>query len=340
MALCEIIDDAHAQGARVRPVCGALGIHVRTYRRWKSDPVDRRKGSRKQNRRALSNEERQQIIAVCTSDRFKNSTPHEIVAILAEEGTYIASVRTFYRVLKAAGKLHHRGNSRPPRKPYRPPEVKATGPDQVYTWDITWIPSRVRGLFWYCYAIIDVWSREIVGWAIYESESEEHARELFEWLRARRSLDGVWLHADNGNPMKGATFSVWLATLGMFLSHSRPLVKNDNPFIESFFRTLKYHAAYPGHFEDISAAREWLGDFIDWYNTSHRHSGIGYVTPEHRRTGRDKDLFHARNQTLKAAWEQHPERFPKAGPRYWEHRHTVYLNPTLETRRLIYQKAS
>ena len=155
-------------------------------------------------------------------------------------------VSTFYRVLKEAGKLHHRSNARPPRKPYKPPELKATGPDQVYTWDITWVPSMVRGIFWYCYAIIDIWNREIVGWAIHEEESEHHARDLFESLRHRHNLKGTWVHSDNGNPMKGATFSVWLATLGMFLSHSRPLVKNDNPYIESFFRTLKISCRISG----------------------------------------------------------------------------------------------
>ena len=327
-------------GARIAPACAAVGIHPRTYRRWNDDPTDHRKGSRKPNQMALSPEERKQIIDVCSEDRFKDSTPAEIVAILEEEGVYIAGVSTFYRVLKEAGKLHHRSNARPPRKPYKPPELKATGPDQVYTWDITWVPSMVRGIFWYCYAIIDIWNREIVGWAIHDEESEHHARDLFESLRHRHNLKGTWVHSDNGNPMKGATFSVWLATLGMFLSHSRPLVKNDNPYIESFFRTLKYHAAYPGRFETINQARQWLGDFIDWYNTVHRHSGIGYVTPEHRRIGMDVELFVRRNETLMKAWAEHPERFRKSGPKLWKSNHVVYLNPSNETRRLILQRAA
>lgn len=277
---------------------------------------------------------------ICCQPEFRDKTPPEIVAILAERGTYIASARTFYRVLKAADKLHHRGNGRPPRTPYTPPELKATGPDQVYAWDITWIPSMVRGIFWYAYVVVDVWSREIVGWAIHHEESEEHARALFERLRLRRNLQGTWLHADNGNPMKGATFAVWLATLGMFLSHSRPLVKNDNPYIESFFKTVKYHASYPGRFATIDAAREWLGDFIHWYNRVHRHSGIGYVTPEQRRTGQTSELFRLRNETLFKAWERHPKRFPKNGPKLWKEQRVVYLNPTTETRRLVINKAA
>lgn len=253
---------------------------------------------------------------------------------------YIASSRTFYRVLKEAGKLHHRGNTKAPKKPYAPPELKADGSDQVYTWDITWLPTFVRGVFLYCYAIIDVWSREIVGWAIHESESEEHARALFERLKAKRNLQGVWVHSDNGNPMRGATFSVWLANMGMFLSHSRPLVKNDNPYIESFFKTLKYHAAYPGRFRDLDDARNWMGNFIDWYNTTHRHSGIGYVTPEQRRRGEDIDLFERRNETLSEAWKRLPDRFPKTGPKMWTQNRIVYLNPSKETQNYIMQKTS
>lgn len=325
-------------GARLGPVCKAVGIHPRTYARWKEQVVDRRKGSAKRNRRALTEEERQQIIEVCTSDRFKDSTPGEIVAILAEEGSYIASERSFYRVLKDAGLLHHRSNSRPARRLHQPPELKATGPDQVYSWDITWLPSQVNGLFWYCYAVIDVWSREIVGWAIHDSEAECHGRELFESIKRRRKLEGVWLHADNGNPMRGATFSVWLASLGMFLSHSRPLVKNDNPYIESFFRTLKYHAAYPGRFATIDQARSWMGDFIDWYNRVHRHSGLGYISPEQRRLGEDIRLFARRNETLWKAYERHPERFPKRGPKTWKSQRVVYLNPSRDMKRFIHQK--
>ena len=322
------------------PACDAIGIHPRTYRRWKEDPIDRRRGSRKSNSRALSEQERRHIIEVCTSPEYRDVAPPEIVARLSEEGVYIASARTFYRVLKSAGLLNHRGNNRPARTPYSPPELKATGPDQVYTWDITWMPTTVRGIFLYCYAIIDVWSREIVGWTVHESESEEYARRLFRNLKSKRDLKGVWVHSDNGNPMRGATFSVWLANMGMFLSHSRPLVKNDNPYIESFFRTLKYHAAYPGRFDSMEDARDWMGDFINWYNATHRHSGIGYVTPQQRKNGEDVKLFEKRNQTLKEAWERLPHRFPKKGPRFWSHKKTVYLNPSKDTRKFISKKVS
>ena len=207
-ATCELIDETVDAEARLSAACEAIGIHPRTYRRWREDRPDRRKGTRKTNARALSEEERQRIVEVCCEPEFRDKTPPQIVAILAERKPHLASARTFYQVLRAAGKLHHRGNGRPPRRPYTPPQLKATGPDQVYSWDITWIPSMVRGIFWYAYVIVDVWSREIVGWAIHPEESEEHARALFERLRLRRDLKGTFLHADNGNPMKGATFAV------------------------------------------------------------------------------------------------------------------------------------
>ena len=338
----QIVSDikvAVALGTPIYKCCDALGIQTRTYYRWTQCTDDKRSGKARANPRALSEQEKDAIAAVCCSKRFVDTNPYEIVATLAEEDTYLASPRTFYRVLKQRGLLSHRRSSKPPGKSYRPPELKATGPDQVYSWDITWIPSQVNGLFWYAYVVIDVWSREIVGWTIHDSESEKYARELFLGIKAKRDLKGTWLHADNGNPMRGATFAVTLANMGMSLSHSRPLVKNDNPFIESFFRALKYHAGYPRHFAAIDEARSWTADFINWYNTIHRHSGIGYVTPPQRRTGASSNLFAKRNRTLQAAWRKHPERFPKRGPRMWRERMVVYLNPSGETRKFLYKKA-
>ena len=333
------IDEAVVLDVPIYKCCDALSIPTRTYYRWRRNTNDRRLGAKRVNPRALSEQEKDAIVATCCSERFVDTNPYEIVATLAEEGTYLASPRTFYRVLKERGLLSHRRSSKPPRKSYRPPELMATGPDQVYSWDITWMPSQVNGLFWYAYAVIDVWSREIVGWAIHDTESETYAKQLFHRIKNKRDLKGTWLHADNGNPMRGATFAVTLANMGMFLSHSRPMVKNDNPFIESFFRTLKYHAGYPRRFATIDDARSWLADFINWYNTVHRHSGIGYVTPQQRRTGISSQLFAKRNETLVAAWKKHPERFPKKGPRMWKERSVVYLNPSQETRKFLYQKA-
>lgn len=158
--------------------------------------------------------------------------------------------------------------------------------------------------------------------------------------QVRRDLKGTLLHADNGNPMKGATLGVWLATLGVFLSHSRPLVKNDHPYIESCVETVKYHASWPGRFTTIQAARERLGNSIHSYNTVHRHSGIGYVTAEERRTSQISALFELRNQTLLEAWERHPERFPRKGPRLWREQRDVYLNLSAEPRGFVINRAA
>jgi transposase InsO family protein len=335
----EDIGEAVVEGVSIRTCCEALNLPVKTYYRWVTRIEDRRKGAQHPCAHALSEDEKAEIVAVCCSERFVDANPYEIVAILEEEGRYLASPRTFYRILKERGLLAHRSSSRPPRKTYRPPELKATGPDQVYSWDITWLPSTVAGRFWYAYSVIDVWSREIVGWAIYDAESEVYAQDVFCRIKTKRNLKGTWLHADNGNPMRGATFAVMMANLGMLLSHSRPLVKNDNPYIESFFKTLKYTVGYPRKFESVEAARIWMADFMDWYNTKHRHSGIGFVTPEQRRLGQSQELFEKRNKTLLAAWKKHPHRFPKKGPRLWVERQTVYLNPSDDTRKFLYQKA-
>ncbi len=334
------IAEAVSQGAALYKCCDVIGIHPRTYHRWCRVTADRRKGSKRTNKRSLSDAEKDQIVEACCSKRFQDKNPYEIVAILLEEGIYIASPWTYYRVLKERGLLVHRGNSRAPRKPYTPPELKATGPDQVYAWDITWIPSMVNGLFWYVYSVEDIWTREIVGWTIYNEESADHAIALFNSIKTRRNLKGTWIHSDNGNPMRGATLAVMLANLGMFLSHSRPLVKNDNAYIESFFKTLKYHAAYPCRFNSMEDARRWVADFIDWYNTEHRHSGIGYVTPQQRRQCKVEALFRKRNATLLDAFQRTPERFPKAGPKLWREKKTVYLNPSEDTRKLLCKKAA
>ena len=324
-------------GARLFKACQTASLSVSTFYRWKNNSVDRRKGSAHTPSHALSKAEKQQIIDVCCSDEFKDKNPYEIVVILLERGIYIASARTFYRVLKAHGKLHHRTNRRPAQRTVKPPERKATGPDQVYTWDITYLPTTVKGLFFYAYLIMDIWNREIVGWAIHTSESEDHARELFLSVKRRRNLKGVFLHSDNGNPMKASSFTVWLISLGMILSFNRPLVKNDNPYSEALFGTMKRSPAFPRAFATLAAAREWLAEFTYWYNNEHRHSGLGYVTPIQRKTGESKELFERRNRTLEKAWNTNPERFPKTGPKYWEEKSEVYLNRTSYSENDVYQ---
>jgi putative transposase len=326
----DLIHEAVQSGAGKTKACKIMDISLRTLQRWELNcKVDKRKGSPKRVHRKLSEEEYQEIIDVACSDRFKDLNPHEIVPILAEEGRYIGSESTIYRVLRKEKLLNHRSNSKPGSQNNKPPELKATGPNQVWSWDITWLKSDVSGIFYYCYMIKDIWKKNIVGWEIHEYESVDIAADMFNRLKLKYNLEGVKLHSDNGNPMRGSTMIITLYNLGVIPSFSRPRVSTDNPFIESLFKTMKYTAAYPGKFKNIHNAREWMSEFVNWYNTEHRHSAIGYVTPEQRGSGVDIEIFNKRNQTIKKAIEKNPERWGKK-IRKWESKDVVILNPDIK----------
>jgi transposase InsO family protein len=259
-----LIFEAIENGARKIKACEVMEISIRTFQRWTLDcNADLRKGSLKRVIRKLTPAEEKELIDIACSHRFKDLNPHEIVPILAEEGRYIASESSFYRYLRAHGLLHHRGNSKPKSSTGKPPELVATGPNQVWSWDITWLKSEVDGLFYYTYMIKDIWKKNIVGWEIHEYESVDIASAMFERLKLRHNLKGVRLHSDNGNPMKGSTMIITLHNLGVVPSFSRPRVSNDNPYIESLFKTMKYTAGYPGRFKSLGHAREWTADFVN-----------------------------------------------------------------------------
>lgn len=331
----ELIQEATDAGARCWKACEVLEVSIRTYQRWRREGcTDRRKGAKRTVRRKLSGDERKEILDQACSQRFRDCTSYEIVAILAQEGTYLASVSTFYRILRAEGKLHHRSESRPAYHHCAPPELVAEGPNQVFSWDISYLKTAVSGIFLYLYLIIDVWSRKIVGWSVEGEESEHLAVQLFRNLIVRHGLRGVRLHSDNGSPMKGATILMTLYHLGVIPSFSRPRVSDDNPYSESLFKTLKYTVGYPKYFRDIVHAREWVASFVDWYNTRHLHSAIGYVTPQQRHDGTAVMILDTRNRTLEAAYNSHPERWSKP-PMRWRAPSAVYLNPSTETRKSI-----
>jgi putative transposase len=205
--------------------------------------------------------------------------------------------------------------------------------------DITFFPTRVNGMFLYAYLLMDVWSRKIVGWEINTEESEAHARAFFRRVAAANNVDGVRLHSDNGNPMKGVTILALFFSLGILLSYSRPPVSNDNPFSESLFKTIKFTPGYPRRFSDIDEARTWFAQFVDWYNTKHRHSGIGYMAPQDRHVGRTPTIMPHRNNVLEQAREKHPERWPN-GQIHWEEYPVVYLNPDPQTRETLMRKTA
>jgi len=334
----ELIKEAVKAGARKVRACNEMGINLRTYQRWVREcRTDKRKGSLKRVPRKLSDEERQIVIDIACSQEFKELTPYEIVALLAERGQYIASERTFYRILKAENLLHHRRNQKPGIKHSKPEELKATGPDQVWCWDITYLSTSVRGIYNYCYMIKDIWTKDIVGWEIHDREDVHIAADMFKRLERKFDLKGIRLHSDNGNPMKGFTMIMTLFNLGVLPSYSRPRVSNDNPYIESLFKTMKYTAGYPGQFKDLFEARTWMANFVNWYNTEHRHSAIGYVTPAQRRNGDYKKIIDTRNRTMEQARLLHPERWG-AKTRIWNANEEIYLNPDSETKERLNQK--
>jgi len=325
------VNEACENGARQTKACEMIGITDRTLQNWRRKGVsDKRKGAVKKVCRKLAEEEREAIIKICNNERFRDMNPHEIVAILAQEGIYMASESTMYRILRSVNMIHHRNNNKPKRKSSKPPEKVATGPNQVFTWDITWLHTTVRGIFLFAYVLIDIYDRSIVAWEIHDREDEELSRDMFKRVSKRHNLKGVHLHSDNGNPMKGVSLLGLLYSLGVSNSFSRPRVSNDNPFIEAFFKTLKYDRKYPGKFENLDTARNWFAGFIHWYNHEHLHSALGYVSPAHRRRGKDIILFQRRNETIEAARQKNPERWGKRNIRRWVSEATVILNPDKE----------
>ncbi len=310
-----------------------LEISPRTIQRWQhrqSEP-DQRKSAALQRlpENKLSEEERDQILTICNQEQFANMSPNQIVPILADEGIFVASESSFYRVLRQKDQLAHRGKAKPP-KHKRPEAIEATGPNELWSWDITYLPSTIKGLFFYLYMIMDVYSRKIVGWEVHDSESADHASRLIRKTCLREGIAGnpLVLHSDNGSPMKGATMLATLQKLGVIPSFSRPSVSNDNAYSEALFKTLKYNPSYPDRpFDSIKQAQQWVLSFYHWYNEIHRHSSLKFVTPGQRHRGEDVELLEKRSALYNAAKDNRPERWSRA-TRNWQHEQVVYLNPT------------
>jgi len=246
-------------------------------------------------------------------------------------GMYVASESTMHRLLASARLDAHRGKAKP-RKHRRPNEHAATGPNQVWCWDISYLRSPVRGSFFYLYLFLDVWSRKIVGWRVHDREDNELAAEAFQEICADERADptSLVLHSDNGGPMKGSTMVATLEALGVTRSLSRPRVSDDNPFVEALFRTVKYRPNFPDKpFESVETARVWMAGFVAWYNDVHLHSGISYVTPSMRHRGRHDQLFAHRERVYAAAKAAHPERWARE-TRTWDRHPCVRLNPRLQ----------
>lgn len=344
--MLSLIEEAAMAGARRSRCSKLLGLSTRTLERWRSDKDNgkdedarstlhlhstSRQAMREPPSNKLTVEERAAILETVNSAPFRDLSPKQIVPRLADEGLYMASESTIYRILREEEQLAHRGRSKPPVRHEGAASRAhlATGPDQVWSWDITYLKTPVRGMFYYLYMIMDVWSRKIVGARVYDVESAECSAALFsETCRTQRvEPTGIVLHADNGGPMKGATMVATLERLGVLASFSRPGVSNDNPFSESLFRTLKYRPEYPSKpFADLEAARNWVMGFVRWYNTQHLHSAIRFVTPEDRHAGREAAILAGRQVVYERARCERQKRWSGA-VRNWDLITEVHLNP-------------
>lgn len=308
--LC-FVGEAKDLGVAEKTTCSFLGITPRTIQNWRSKGLrDRRKGScHPTSRCALTDEEWDALYAVATSKRFADSTPEQIIATLAQEGTYIASVSSMYRVLRRRNALVHRSESKKPGITRESTEMIVTGPNQVWAWDVTWLKTPIRGLFLYAYTVIDLFDRTIVGWCIETYESDELSMRLFARITRDMKVIPAIVHSDNGHPMRGMTLAVFLDSLFISRSYSRPRCSNDNAFIESWHKTLKYSVGYPKNFASLEAARIWYADFVHWYNHDHQHSSLAYATPMQARTGKAEALFAERNKTIQEARKRNPLRW-------------------------------
>ena len=332
--LLDLIAQACQQGARKHAVCELLGLSVRTVQRWESSDSlrDGRLDAEKNPSNKLTPKERQALLDLVNQPKYAHLPPSKIVPLLADEGRYIASEITLYRILKQEGQLAHRQSSRPARNVSPPKALSAKKPNEVYSWDITYLATTTKGLFFYLYLVVDIFSRKIVGWQVHDCESSECAADLMEDICHREGISRkqVTLHSDNGSPMKGSTLLATLQELGIMPSFSRPSVSNDNPYSESLFKTLKYRAEYPlSPFESLEQARGWVAGFVDWYNNEHLHSGIKYVTPAQRHAGEDHQVLERRRQVYQAAKERNPQRW-SGEIRNWKPIKEVLLNPEKE----------
>ncbi len=316
--IIELIHQAFAEGARLKRVCAEAGISLRTYRRWYKQgkvQVDQRPLIvREPPSSKLSAEECQVIIETCNRPEYASLAPSQIVPTLLDLGTYLASESSFYRILNSMGLQNHRGRSQVPKKRAKPTSFAASKPNQVWSWDITYLPSNVIGQFYYLYLFEDIFSRKIVGYEVHERECGELASNLIQRCmlseQCFNSKNPLVLHSDNGAPMKALTMKAKLEELGVMSSYSRPRVSNDNPYSEALFRTLKYRAEWPtSGFKSLSDARDWVQNFVNWYNFKHKHSKINFVTPVERHAGKDEAILSERKKVLEAAKQKKPKRW-------------------------------
>jgi putative transposase len=310
----------------LKSACEVLNVpRSRIYRdrQPKVDPVARPTPSH-----ALSSAEKAQVRELLNSERFMDQAPRQVYATLLDEGTYLCHWRTMYRILSEHNEVRERRLLR--RHPiYKKPELLATAPNQVWSWDITWMRGAHRLEKYPLYTVLDIFSRYVVGWMIAEVESSQLAKQLIAETARKQGIqpEQLTLHADNGSPMKGKPLSQLLVDLGISRSHNRPHTSNDNPFSEAQFKTMKYRPDYPDRFASIDAARQWARSFFDWYNNRHYHSGLNLLTPACVHYGDAPAVQQQRQQVMIQAYQAHPERFMRGMSLVQGAPMAVYINP-------------
>jgi len=310
----------------IKPACAALGLARSGFYRGQHPATA--SAPRPSPPRTLSSEERHAVIETLHSDRFVDQAPATIYATLLDEGRYYCSVRTFYRILEAQAEVHERRNQL--RHPvYQKPELLATAPNQVWSWDITKLRGPVTWSSFYLYVILDIFSRYVVGWMLASAESAALAQQLITDTCVKQQIKPghLTLHADRGASMTSKPVALLLADLGITKTHSRPYTSDDNPFSEAQFKTLKYRPDFPERFGSLEEARAFCQRFFPWYNGEHRHAGIGLMPPAAVHEGRADQMRTARHQVLRTAYAAHPERFVRKPPQPPHLPHAVWINP-------------
>jgi putative transposase len=321
--------DAVAPDLDATKACRALGISRATlYRRRRPLALPASRPPRPRPPRAQSDAERQRVRAVLDSERFCDTAPAEVVATLLDEGVYLASERTMYRILAQAGQTGERRNQLTHPRPARP-ELLATRPNELWSWDITKLLGPASWTYYYLYVILDIFSRYVVGWMVAHAEQAALAERLLAATTTKQQIlpGALTVHADRGTSMTSKPVAFLLADLGVTKTHSRPHVSNDNPYSESQFKTLKYRPGFPDRFGSIQDARGFCQQFFAWYNREHRHAGIAMMTPEAVHYGHADKLHQARAEVLAAAYAAHPERFVRRPPAPKPLPTAVWINP-------------
>jgi len=310
------------------PACRALGASPATIYRRRNPPAPRPRKPRRPAPRALSPAERQDVLDVLHSERFVDSSPAQVWATLLDEGRYLASERTMYRLLAEHGEVRERRNQLQ-HPAYAKPELLAERPNEVWSWDISKLRGPAKWTYYYLYVILDIFSRYVVGWTIQYRESAALAEQLIAQATEQQGIDPgqLTLHADRGGAMTAKPVAFLLADLGITKTHSRPYTSSDNPYSEAHFKTLKYRPDFPDRFGSIQHSRTFGRGFFGWYNHEHRHSALGLMTPAAVHYGQAEALRLARERVLAAAYQAHPERFLQGQPQPPELPDAVWINP-------------